>query len=251
MTQKTFSMVAGVIFSLIALGHLFRLVFKSSVLLGAWAVPFWINWVALILFAYLAYESFRLAKGNPSDRISGTVERIKTWSESAKNIAQIIAIVVAGLWTYQKFIKTEVPSLELRSSVTSDLSIDPLADKRSCSATFSVYAENIGQSSFDVSRVRVRGWEFDVAEDKKRFAVFVDTEKTTSKPPFFDQEFTSRRLVGRYAPGQKSFTTFEWILRRSPNKMIVFEAELHAQNPENARVPLVTSRWRKVCSPTD
>jgi hypothetical protein len=62
MTHKTFSLVAGVIFSLIALGHLSRLVFKWSVSLGGWAVPFWISWVALLVFAYLAYEGFRLAR---------------------------------------------------------------------------------------------------------------------------------------------------------------------------------------------
>jgi hypothetical protein len=65
MTQKTFSLVASVIFLLIALGHLSRLVFKVSVLLGGWAVPFWVNWVALLVFAYLALEGFRLGKKSP------------------------------------------------------------------------------------------------------------------------------------------------------------------------------------------
>jgi hypothetical protein len=62
MTQKTFLLIASVIFSLIALGHLSRLVFKWSVLLGAWQVPLWVNGVALVIFAYLAYEGFRLAR---------------------------------------------------------------------------------------------------------------------------------------------------------------------------------------------
>jgi len=65
MTHKTFSLVAGVIFLLIALGHLSRLVFKVSVLLGGWAVPSWVSWVALLVFAYLAYAGFRLAKKSP------------------------------------------------------------------------------------------------------------------------------------------------------------------------------------------
>jgi hypothetical protein len=65
MTHKTFSLVASVIFLLIALGHLSRLVFKWSVLLGGWAVPFWVNGVALLVFAYLAYAGFRLGKKSP------------------------------------------------------------------------------------------------------------------------------------------------------------------------------------------
>ena len=54
MAQKTFLLIASIIFSLIALGHLSRLVFKWSVLLGAWQVPLWVNGVALVIFAYLA-----------------------------------------------------------------------------------------------------------------------------------------------------------------------------------------------------
>lgn len=62
MAHKTFYLVASSIFLLIALAHLSRLIFKWSVSLGGWAVPFWINWVALLVFAYLAYEGFRLAR---------------------------------------------------------------------------------------------------------------------------------------------------------------------------------------------
>ena len=62
MAQKTFLLIASIIFSLIALGHLSRLVFKWSASLGGRAVPFWINWVALLVFVYLASEGFRPAR---------------------------------------------------------------------------------------------------------------------------------------------------------------------------------------------
>jgi hypothetical protein len=65
MMHRIFSLVASMIFSLIALGHLSRLVFKWSLVLAGWAVPFWVNGVALLVFAYLAYQGFRLAKTSP------------------------------------------------------------------------------------------------------------------------------------------------------------------------------------------
>ena len=65
MTQRTFSLIASVIFLVIALGHLSRLVFKWSLLLAGWAIPFWINGVALLVSAYLAVQGFRLAKKSP------------------------------------------------------------------------------------------------------------------------------------------------------------------------------------------
>jgi hypothetical protein len=65
MTHKTFTLIASVMFLVIALGHLSRLVFKVSVLLGGWAVPSWVSWVAALVFAYLALEGFRLARKSP------------------------------------------------------------------------------------------------------------------------------------------------------------------------------------------
>ncbi len=64
MSHKTFTRIASAIFLLITLAHLSRLVFKWSVSLGGWAVPFWVNWAAMLIFAYLAYEGVRLGKNS-------------------------------------------------------------------------------------------------------------------------------------------------------------------------------------------
>jgi hypothetical protein len=62
MHPKTYSLLTSVIFTLIALGHLSRLVFRWSMLFGGRVVPLWANGVAVLIFAYLAYEGFRLAR---------------------------------------------------------------------------------------------------------------------------------------------------------------------------------------------
>ena len=62
MNPKSFSLLASAIFLLIAVGHLSRIVFKWPVVIGGWAVPFWANWAAMLLFACLAYLGFRLAR---------------------------------------------------------------------------------------------------------------------------------------------------------------------------------------------
>jgi hypothetical protein len=62
MHQKTFSLVAGLIFSLITLGHVTRLMFRWPVSLAGWGVPFWVSVVAVLIFAYLAYEGLRLSR---------------------------------------------------------------------------------------------------------------------------------------------------------------------------------------------
>lgn len=62
MRQKTFSLVAGVLFLLIALGHLLRMAFGASVVVQNVSIPMWVSVIALVVTGYLAYQGFRLAR---------------------------------------------------------------------------------------------------------------------------------------------------------------------------------------------
>ena len=60
MSQKTFSLVAGLIFLLIAVMHVLRLAFRWEVALNGWVVPLWVSGVAIVITAYLAFEGLKL-----------------------------------------------------------------------------------------------------------------------------------------------------------------------------------------------
>ena len=62
MSQKTFTRIAALIFTLIALGHLTRILRGVDFSFGEWTAPMWISWVAIVLMAFLAYEGFRLSR---------------------------------------------------------------------------------------------------------------------------------------------------------------------------------------------
>ncbi len=62
MSQKTFSLVAGVIFLVIAIMHVLRLVLKWEAVVNGRAVPMWVSWVGVPIAGYLAYEGFRLSQ---------------------------------------------------------------------------------------------------------------------------------------------------------------------------------------------
>jgi hypothetical protein len=62
MNQKTFSVVAGLIFLVVALAHALRLVFGWHVMLQGWTLPFWVSWIALFISGFLAYEGLTLAR---------------------------------------------------------------------------------------------------------------------------------------------------------------------------------------------
>ena len=56
MSQKTFSLVAGLIFLLIAVMHGLRLALRWEAVVNGWSVPMWVSAVALLIAAYLAFE---------------------------------------------------------------------------------------------------------------------------------------------------------------------------------------------------
>ena len=61
MDQKTFSVVAGVIFTLVALFHLVRIYMSWPVMIGDWSVPMWVSWIGLVIAGGLAFFGLRLA----------------------------------------------------------------------------------------------------------------------------------------------------------------------------------------------
>jgi hypothetical protein len=53
-------MLAGIIFTLVALFHLVRIYMDWPVMIADWSVPKWVSWVGLIVAGGLALCGFRL-----------------------------------------------------------------------------------------------------------------------------------------------------------------------------------------------
>lgn len=62
MSQHLFSLVAGVVFGLMALAHVLRIVFGVSLVVNDISIPMSASGLAVVIMGYLAYEGFRLAK---------------------------------------------------------------------------------------------------------------------------------------------------------------------------------------------
>ena len=68
MSQKTFNLLAGLIFTVVALLHVLRLYFGWSAVLDDWTVPMWVSWLGLVVAAGLAYFGISLALRQPAQR---------------------------------------------------------------------------------------------------------------------------------------------------------------------------------------
>jgi hypothetical protein len=61
-SQKAYSLIAGIFFCLVALGHLLRIVYSEPVHIADWMVPMWPSWVALVVAAYLGIAGLLLSR---------------------------------------------------------------------------------------------------------------------------------------------------------------------------------------------
>jgi len=60
MGHKTYSLTAGVVFLLIALGHLLRVIFRATLVIAGVSISMAASVIAVIVVGYLAYEGLRL-----------------------------------------------------------------------------------------------------------------------------------------------------------------------------------------------
>ena len=61
MSQKAFTIIASVIFGVVALFHVLRIFLGWSALIGGWTVPMWLSWIGLVVAGGLSYFGINLA----------------------------------------------------------------------------------------------------------------------------------------------------------------------------------------------
>ena len=84
MSQKTFSLVAGVFFLLIALAHVLRIAYGASVVVQNTSIPMWASVIAVVVTGYLAYEGLRLGRKLPPTSILPPASNAQKFPGKAK-----------------------------------------------------------------------------------------------------------------------------------------------------------------------
>lgn len=62
MSHRAYAVTTGLIFLLIAVGHVLRLAFAWKAIIAGQSIPTWVSGIAFVIAAYLAFEGFRQAK---------------------------------------------------------------------------------------------------------------------------------------------------------------------------------------------
>jgi hypothetical protein len=61
--QRTYNIVTGALFLIIAVLHLLRVIFGWQARIGGLDIPLWASWLAILVSGGLAYCGFRLRAG--------------------------------------------------------------------------------------------------------------------------------------------------------------------------------------------
>ncbi len=59
--ERMYLTAAGAIFTVVALGHLTRVLYQGDFSIFGWDVPIFVSWLGVIVATYLAYASFHFA----------------------------------------------------------------------------------------------------------------------------------------------------------------------------------------------
>lgn len=62
MGHKGYCIFSGVLFALVALAHLFRVVYNVSVQVDGFELPMFVSWIGFVIPAGLAFWAFRLSR---------------------------------------------------------------------------------------------------------------------------------------------------------------------------------------------
>ena len=59
MSHQNYHKLAGTVFLIVALVHLWRVLTATPIAFGTWFVPAWLSWVAVLLAGYLSYMGLK------------------------------------------------------------------------------------------------------------------------------------------------------------------------------------------------
>ena len=60
MDQKTFNIVTGASFLVVALVHVLRILLGWPAVIGNWTLPMWVSWIGLVVAGSLSYFGLSL-----------------------------------------------------------------------------------------------------------------------------------------------------------------------------------------------
>jgi len=160
-----------------------------------------------------------------SATIAGVLNKIWSNTDPISKWLQVVALCVAGYWTFKTFDLGEAPSLKPTASVAGELHWESIGKTENCFMSFHVSIKNIGKTALDVDRVHVRAWHSNFPSPNPSSPSFFDVDALQESAPQIDQAFSSGNLVQHYLPQVSSGETFTWAIGPQEPGIYLFRAD--------------------------
>ena len=149
-------------------------------------------------------------------------------TDSITKWIQVIALVLAAVWTIMTFEFGEAVFLKPIASVDGDLSWAPVEGSNDCYVTFDNTLKNVGKTAFDVNKVVIKIWRTPVPSSGTKLdsPSYLDFDKLETSSPFFEKAIPEGNLVRHFPPGVGSGQTFLWIFRSQSQSIHLFRADV-------------------------
>jgi hypothetical protein len=172
---------------------------------------------------------------------------LKDWSEIAKNCFQIVALIVAAVWTYQMFVRKDVPLLQ-RHATTGGRFQWSSVDSDQCEGSYYVSLKNDGLTDFDVYKVRVRMWEFEIPQRHASSSVqYVDLDRVKRGHPVFERIYGDGAFVRHFPPSHERSERYAWFFKRSPKRNILLMVEFFTTHEVDSDPEWMQYYWWTAC----
>jgi hypothetical protein len=158
---------------------------------------------------------------------------IHTWIDTTNKLAQIAALLVAGVWTWNVFARTSAPGLEPKLGLRSELTWIETGSSNSWKVSFHVFVKNEGQRNFEVTGVEITAHLLDASTlgepPETGDPISLDYQLIESKGTELrlgNTESYWDDLSGHYSPGTQNDSDTTFLFKKLPNRLIEFRAQL-------------------------
>jgi hypothetical protein len=151
----------------------------------------------------------------------------------AKALVEILAILVGGYWTYDKFIRTEAPALAPNLRLESGLVWHKLERKSPCLAEVTLQVTNRSKSEITVRKVVRRAWFVEKPKTLSKAIVHFDPMRLGLGPAVDQEEYKKDGpFIQTYAPEASSQNAFVWFVENKPDTYSLFRIDLYANEQD-------------------
>lgn len=170
---------------------------------------------------------------------------LQHWSHFARNCAEIIALVLVGLWSLEKFKEMDEPGLKPRLSADMEIAWTEVPQEPDmCEAKVTLKLENSSKQRITITTMRMNGWLS--AIPGQDHPPFISEEELRQGEYFFHRTLPNTYLLGPLSPGAKVDDEFLFQFKKDPPRRVFWEATFKT-DPNLDQDPLAAD-WDFVCN---